>query len=234
MDSDNRQKIIVLTGCSSGLGRALVPEFTNWGHYVAGCSRNESAMNEIATEHSDLCSFTAVDVCDDQAVAQWVRQIERDIGTPNLLINNAAVINHPAPLWEIGHDEFRQVMAINVVGVHTTIRHVLPAMIRRGSGMIINLSSGWGRSVSPHVGPYCASKFAIEGMTRALSEELPSGLATVALNPGVIDTPMLRKAWNEAASAFPDASQWAASAAPFMLNLAKTDNGASLTVPACG
>jgi NAD(P)-dependent dehydrogenase (short-subunit alcohol dehydrogenase family) len=76
------------------------------------------------------------------------------------------------------------VVSVNIVGVANVIRAFAPAMIERGSGVIVNLSSGWGRSVSPEVAPYCATKWAIEGMTKALAEELPKGMAAVPLNPG--------------------------------------------------
>lgn len=92
------------------------------------------------------------------------------------------------------------------------------------------MSSGWGRSTSPEVAPYCASKFAIEGLTRSLAQELPPPVATVAVNPGVIDTGMLRRCWSDAAGAYPDASQWAPGAADFFLGLGRVHNGQSLSI----
>jgi NAD(P)-dependent dehydrogenase (short-subunit alcohol dehydrogenase family) len=97
--------------------------------------------------------------------------------------------------------------------------------------VIVNLSSGWGRSTSPEVAPYCATKYAIEGLTKALAQELPPGMAAVPLNPGVIDTDMLRQAWADDAGAYPKADDWARRAAPFLLGLGPKDNGKSLTVP---
>ena len=81
----------------------------------------------------------------------------------------------------------------------------------------MNFSSGWGRSVSAEVAPYCASKWGIEGLTKALAEELPEGMAAVPLNPGVIDTAMLRQCWADGAAAYPKAAKWAEQAAPFIL-----------------
>ena len=89
---------------------------------------------------------------------------------------------------------------VNVKGVFNVIRAFVPAMVRRKSGVIVNLSSGWGRSTSPEVAPYCATKYAIEGLTLALAQELPAGMAAVPLNPGVIDTDMLRQAWSDGAT----------------------------------
>jgi NAD(P)-dependent dehydrogenase (short-subunit alcohol dehydrogenase family) len=84
--------------------------------------------------------------------------------------------------------------------------------------------------VAPEVAPYCATKWAIEGLTKALAEELPAGMAAVPLNPGVIDTDMLRACWAEGATNHPKAEAWAEVAAPFILKLGAKDNGRSLSV----
>ena len=97
--------------------------------------------------------------------------------------------------------------------------------------MIVNLSSGWGRSVSGEFAPYCASKWGVEGLTKALAEELPEPLAAVPLSPGVIDTAMLRQCYAEGAGGYPKPAEWAKVAAPFLLGLGRKDNGKSLTVP---
>ena len=193
---------IVITGCSRGLGRALVSEFIKAGHQVCGCARNSDAMQALASEHGDKHRFTAVDVTSENDVAQWAAAVFKHFGTPDLVINNAAGINSPAPLWEISTADFQRLMDINVVGVHIVSRQFLPAMIENGSGILVNLSSGWGRSVSANVAPYCASKWAIEGLTKALAEELPSGVAAIPLSPGVIDTDMLREAFGDGAGAY--------------------------------
>jgi NAD(P)-dependent dehydrogenase (short-subunit alcohol dehydrogenase family) len=82
------------------------------------------------------------------------------------------------------------------------------------------------------VAPYCASKYAIEGLTKALAQELPAGMAAVPLNPGVIDTDMLRQAWSDGASSYPKAGAWAKVAAPYILKLGPKDNGQSASVTA--
>jgi NAD(P)-dependent dehydrogenase (short-subunit alcohol dehydrogenase family) len=97
--------------------------------------------------------------------------------------------------------------------------------------VIVNLSSGWGRSASPEVAAYCASKWAIEGLTKALAQELPEGMAAVPLNPGVINTDMLQKCFGAEAENYPKAREWAQRAGPFILTLGRKDNGQSLSVP---
>src|SRR4029079_14412946 len=98
-------------------------------------------------------------------------------------------------------------------------------------GVIVNISSGWGRSTAAEVAPYCASKWAVEGLTRALAQELPRGMAAVPLNPGIIDTDMLRTCFGGSAGNYPSPERWAEQAVPFLLGLGAKDNGQALTVP---
>jgi NAD(P)-dependent dehydrogenase (short-subunit alcohol dehydrogenase family) len=104
-------------------------------------------------------------------------------------------------------------------------------MIRRRSGVIVNFSSGWGRSTDAEVAPYCATKWAIEGLTQALAQELPSGMSAVALNPGIIATDMLRSCFGGSVSSYPKPEIWAKNAAPFLLHINSTDNGKPMTAP---
>jgi NAD(P)-dependent dehydrogenase (short-subunit alcohol dehydrogenase family) len=151
-------------------------------------------------------------------------------GPPDLLINNAALMNTPRPLWEVPASEFDELIRVNVIGVANVIRAFVPAMVANRKGVIVNLSSGWGRSTSPTVAPYCASKYAIEGLSLALAQELPRGMACVPLNPGIIDTDMLRQAWAEGASHYESPEKWAKRASLFLLSLSAKDNGKSLSV----
>src|SRR5204862_8292122 len=115
--------------------------------------------------------------------------------------------------------------AANVQGPFHVIRAFTPAMIRAGRCVIVNFSSGWGRSTSPEVAPYCATKFAIEGLTAAFAQELPRGMAAVALNPGIIDTEMLRSCFGAGAGSYPHPESWARTAVPFLIKLGPKDNG---------
>ena len=111
------------------------------------------------------------------------------------------------------------------------IRHFLPAMLKRKSGVVVNISSGWGRSTDAEVAPYCATKWAIEGLTQSLAQELPLGMAAVPLNPGIINTEMLRSCFGGSASSYPSPQQWAKRAVPFLLSLGPRHNGQQLTAP---
>jgi len=225
-------KFIVLTGVTRGLGRALLEGFIGSGATVAGCGRNSKAVAELSKMFGAPHRFDTVDVTDDDAVKTWAASVLVSHGPPDLLINNAAVINRPAPLWELTAEEFDQVTSVNINGVANVIRHFVPAMVAKGSGVIANFSSGWGQSTSPEVAPYCASKFAIEGMTQALAQELPPDMAAIPVNPGIIDTEMLRSCFGDAAGSYPTPEKWAKKAVPFFLALGPRHNGQSLTVEA--
>lgn len=227
-------KTILITGCSRGLGRALVERFVVAGHRVAGCARSAEIVEKMSAAYGGDHCFKTVDVVNDESVAAFCEQAVARQGAPDLVLNNAAIVNRNAPLWEVSPEEFSDVIDVNIKGVTNVIRHIVPAMLahKRG-GVIVNFSSGWGRSVSADVAPYCATKWAIEGLSRALAQDLPadSGIASVALNPGIIDTAMLRTTWGEGAASFDDVDEWAGRAAPFLLGLSAKDNGSALTAP---
>lgn len=221
---------IVVTGATRGLGRALVERFAEAGHTVWGCGRSREHCEALTRTHGSPHDFAAVDVADDSAVTAWAARLLAAGGAPDLVINNAALMNDPAPLWEVPAPDFGRLMDVNVDGTVNVIRAFVPAMIAVGRGVVVNLSSGWGRSTSPNVAPYCASKFAVEGLTAALAKELPAPLAAVALSPGVIDTDMLRQCWAEEAAQYPGPGAWSNRAAPRLLALGHAENGCSLSL----
>jgi NAD(P)-dependent dehydrogenase (short-subunit alcohol dehydrogenase family) len=225
-----QHRLIVLTGATKGLGLALTHKFIAMGHIVLGCGRTLNMIELLRQKYPSPHDFAAVDVSQESEVERWAARLLSGHGPPDLLINNAAIINQCAPLWQVPGDEFGRLIDINVKGVANVIRHFVPAMIARRSGVIVNVSSGWGRSVAREVAPYCASKWAIEGMTQALAEELPRGMAAVPLNPGIIDTDMLRSCFGEAADRYPGPENWSETAAPFILHLNSRDNGKPQTV----
>ncbi|MBI9092885.1 MAG: SDR family oxidoreductase [Desulfobacterium sp.] len=223
-------KTIVITGVTRGLGRAMTREFARSGHTVIGCGRTSEDLETLWEELGAPHDFSQVEISDHPSVQAWADGVLKKYGAPDLLINNASLMNRPAPLWEVPGDEFDRLMDVNVKGTANIIRAFVPAMIPRGSGIIVNFSSGWGRVVSPDVAPYCTTKWAVEGLTAAMAAELPPGLAAVALNPGIINTEMLRKCWNDGARKFESPETWGKRAVPFILNLTEDDNGKSLSV----
>lgn len=225
-----KHRLIVITGCTRGLGLALTKVFVSGGHTVLGCGRSRLAIDTLREECGPPNDFADVDVASEQQVERWAARCISSHGVPDLLINNAAVINKNAPLWQVPAEEFDNLIDINVKGVANVIRHFAPSMMANQTGVIVNFSSGWGRSASPEVAPYCASKFAIEGLTQALAQELPKGMAAVPLNPGVIDTDMLRTCFGESAGQYPSPEKWVDRAASVILGLGPRDNGKSLSV----
>jgi NAD(P)-dependent dehydrogenase (short-subunit alcohol dehydrogenase family) len=223
-------KTVLITGVTRGLGRAMTGEFIRLGHTVLGCGRSETEIAKLRDRFPPPNHFAAVDVSSDGQVAAWAKGILETRGAPDLLLNNAGLINRNAPLWQIGAAEFSQVVDVNLKGAVNVIRHFVPAMIARGAGVIVNFSSGWGRSTDAGVAPYCATKWAIEGLTQALAQELPPGMAAVPLNPGIIDTDMLRSCFGGSSSGYPRPGEWAKIAVPFLLKLGAADNGRPLTV----
>ncbi|RYD39539.1 MAG: SDR family oxidoreductase, partial [Verrucomicrobiaceae bacterium] len=188
------RKHVMITGCTRGLGLAMARVFEAKGWRVSGCGTTADAVERLSEElGKDAGHFIRrCDVTSPEDVSAMADEILAAAGPPDLLLNNAAVINRNAPLWEVTPEDFSRVVDVNLKGIHLVLRAFLPAMIARGSGVVVNFSSGWGRSTSPEVAPYCCTKWGVEGLTQALSQELPAGMAAVALNPGIIDTEMLR------------------------------------------
>ena len=224
-------KTIVITGVTRGIGRSLAGEFARLGHTVIGCGRSADPVAALQSALGQPHDIAAVDVIDDRAVADWAKRTLAAHGAPDLLINNAAIINRNSRLVDVPAAEFDAVIDINIKGVANVTRHFVPAMTERNHGVIVNLSSGWGRSTSPDVAPYCATKWAIEGLSKAMADELPSGMACVPLSPGVVNTEMLQSCFGGGADTARKPDAFAKAAAPFLLALGPKDNGQSLTVP---
>jgi NAD(P)-dependent dehydrogenase (short-subunit alcohol dehydrogenase family) len=227
-------KHVMITGCTRGLGFAMARLFARRGWRVSGCGTKKDAAERLAVELGKGESghlIRACDVTSEAEVSSMAGEILAAAGAPDLLLNNAAIINPNAPLWKVSPEDFSRVIDVNLKGIHLVLRAFLPAMIARGSGVVVNFSSGWGRSTSPEVAPYCCTKWGVEGLTQALAQELPSGLAAVALNPGIIHTEMLQSTFGASASGFPAPEAWAEKAVPFLEKLGARDNGKALTAP---
>jgi NAD(P)-dependent dehydrogenase (short-subunit alcohol dehydrogenase family) len=209
----------------------MTHKFIELGHTILGCGRSRDVIESLQDQYTPPHDFAAVDVANESEVERWAARLLSTHGVPDLLINNAAVINQNAPLWHVPGEEFGRLVDINIKGVANVIRHFVPAMVGAKTGIIVNFSSGWGRSVAAEVAPYCASKWAIEGLTMALAKELPRGMAAVPVSPGVIDTDMLRSCFGETASRYPNPQKWSEAAVPYLLGLNSRDNGKPGSVP---
>ncbi|KAG6488273.1 NADPH-dependent pterin aldehyde reductase-like [Zingiber officinale] len=237
-------KTVLVTGASRGLGRALVLELAKRGHVVIGCLRSAEKVKSL---ESELMAFTPnassssaappfkhfvadLDVRSDSSVKELAKLVVESGRVPDIIVNNAGTINKNNKFWQVPAEEFDMVIDTNVKGIANIMRHFLPLMIEKKHGIIVNISSGWGRSAAAEVAPYCASKWAVEGLTKSVAKELPPGLAVVALSPGVINTDMLTSCFGSSAALYQTPENWAPNAAQMILNFTVEDNGASLTV----
>ncbi|CAF2259914.1 unnamed protein product [Brassica napus] len=225
-------KVVLITGVSKGLGRALSLEMAKRGHTVIGCARTQEKLTALQSELSSPENhlLLTADVKSDSSVKEMAHTIMEKKGVPDIIVNNAGTINKNNKIWEVSAEDFDSVMDTNVKGVVNVLRHFIPLMLPRKQGIIVNMSSGWGRSGAALVAPYCASKWAIEGLSRSVAKEVAEGMAVVALNPGVINTEMLTSCFGNTASLYQAPDAWAVKAATMILNLTAGDNGGSLTV----
>ena len=224
-------KKAIVTGAGGGIGTEICERLAAAGCDIALFDIDGTAIRQVASSLTSVNTSThQVDIADYAAVGQAVSDARNRLQGLDILINNAGW-DIAQPFMDTDPDFWDRVIDINIKGVQNVIRHIVPPMIRKGSGVIVNFSSGWGRSTSPEVAPYCATKWAIEGLTQALAQELPSGLAAIPLNPGVIHTQMLESCFGSGASHYEEASAWAERAVPFLLELGPEHNGQSLSVP---
>lgn len=227
-------KSVIITGVTQGLGRAMVDRFHELGWNIYGCGRSKDKIEELKKQYSKIHDFQVIDVSDSQQVNNWANYILNTHTAPDMIINNASIVNQNAQLWKITAQEFENVMNVNVNGVVNVIRAFVPAMVARKEGIIINISSSWGREGEAELAPYCASKFAIEGITKSMALELPHGMAVVALDPGgSISTPMLKSCAPQYINESPTPETWSHKAIEYILNITIDKNGDSLTCPAC-
>jgi NAD(P)-dependent dehydrogenase (short-subunit alcohol dehydrogenase family) len=219
---------VVITGVTRGLGRAMVDEFIGLGHHVIGCARTATQIEELNREYPTH-DFQAVDVACASSVKGWADRVFETYGAPDFLLNNAAVLNSRAPLWEVSDQEFSSQIDINVKGVANVIRYFVPYMMARGLGVMVNFTSRWANESEKHMAPYCASKSAVAALTRVVAEELePFGITALAFNPGVVQTQMLATYLGENTSGMcnhPTPVQWANVAVPLLLRLCMEDSG---------
>jgi NAD(P)-dependent dehydrogenase (short-subunit alcohol dehydrogenase family) len=185
--------VVLITGCSSGIGLAAARRFATAGFRVyatmRGPEQRGAGLRAEAASAGWTLTTPALDVTSDDSVDAAVGALLAETGGRiDAVINNAGYYC-VGPLEETSPDELRAQLETNVIGVLRVTRAVLPAMRARGQGAIVNLSSVTGRVVLPVVGPYHASKFALEAMTEALRYEVyPFGIRVVAVEPGAFAT----------------------------------------------
>lgn len=190
-------KTVMITGASRGLGKALALAFAKQGARLAICARTEKALTEVKKEAfeagaADVLAVKA-DVSHSRDVERFVAQTEERFGQIDVLINNASVLG-PSPmplLLDYPEEDFEKVIRINTLSLFLVTRRVLPVMLQRNSGTIINVTSEAGNTGYAGWGAYGISKFAVEGMTETWADELSeTGITVNMVDPGEMNTEM--------------------------------------------
>ncbi|MFD1361274.1 3-ketoacyl-ACP reductase [Lentibacillus salinarum] len=194
MGQDIKGKIAYITGASSGIGRATALELAKEGVHVGVIARTESklkAVAEKAAAQGVKTAYVACDIADMEDVNQAVEWLKDELGPADILINNAGV-GLRGDFLEIDPDDWKRTLEINVFGTYHVTRKVLPQMIDKDQGDIITISSSSGLKGTAGSTSYSASKFAVQGMTEALMQEVrPHNIRVFTLNPSMVATEMM-------------------------------------------
>ena len=182
----------LITGCSTGLGRALAAAALDGGDNVVATARDASRVEDLAQSHPDTVLALPLDVTSQAQIRGVVRATRERFGAIDVLVNNAGH-SYRAAVEEAAGDQVRELFATNFFGPAALIQAVLPAMRERRSGTIVNISSIGARSSPIGSGYYAASKAALEAMTESLRKEVaPLGITVMAVEPGAFRTSFLR------------------------------------------
>jgi NAD(P)-dependent dehydrogenase (short-subunit alcohol dehydrogenase family) len=190
--------VALVTGASTGIGRALAGGLAARGMAVAGLARNEerltTAMAEVAAASGVRTLAVAADVTDRASVDAAVARVADGLGRVDLLVNNAGLIDAAeVPVWEADADQWWEVVASHVRGAQLMVRAVVPGMLARGHGRVVNLASGMGVRANRDYSAYSVAKTGLMRLTEALDLSLQgSGVHAFDVAPGVVDTPMTR------------------------------------------
>ncbi|TDG03159.1 oxidoreductase [Paraburkholderia guartelaensis] len=197
-------KILLITGVSSGFGRALAQEALAAGHKVVGTVRSVEAKREFESLSADAAFARVLDVTDFDAIDGVVEEIEASVGPIDVLVNNAGY-GHEGVMEESPLAEMRKQFDVNVFGAVAMMKAVLPFMRARRRGHILNITSMGGHITMPGITYYCGSKFALEGISEALGKEVkPFGIAVTAVAPGSFRTDWAGRSMRRTPRSIPD------------------------------
>lgn len=190
-----KDRVVVITGAASGMGRAYALAFAKQGSHLALCDYDEEGLGETISllPESQKVFAQAFDISDEQAVFEFADQVKQHVGQAFMLVNNAGVEGSGEPVWATEQSYFKRVMDVNYYGVIHGTRAFLSDMLANNQGVIVNVSSIFGLTGTPNHADYCGSKFAVRGFTEALMVELSaSDIQVHLLHPGGIRTNIAR------------------------------------------
>ena len=197
-------KTLLITGVSSGFGKALAQEALARGHRVIGTLRSEQARHEFEALANGDAIGRILDVTDFDAIDGVVADIEKTVGPVDVLINNAGY-GHEGILEESPLADMRRQFDVNVFGAVAMMKAMLPYMRGRRNGHIINITSMGGFITLPGIAYYCGSKFALEGISETVGQEVkPLGIAVTAVAPGSFRTDWAGRSMVRAPRSIPD------------------------------
>ena len=187
-------KVALVTGSSRNIGRAIALALAEDGYDVACFARNREMLTETARlieATGQQASIHVGDAGNDDSVEAFAREAFEIHGRIDVAVNNAG-ITHEAKVADISPDKFREILDVNLIAYYALSRAVHPLMCQSGGGAIINIGSVYGSQGVPYNAPYCTSKAAIEGLTRALAREWArDSVRVVCVAPGYVNTDMM-------------------------------------------
>lgn len=191
----NEKQVVMITGATKGLGKALAFAFAKEGYRLAICARSVDKLTEVKNELEELgAEVIAVkaDTSNEQDVDRFVSVVENVFGRIDVLINNASIFGPgPTLLLDFPKADFEEVLRVNVMNPFLVTKRVLPGMISRNDGSVINVTSEAGRTGFAEWGVYGISKFAVEGLTQTWADELQdTNVRMNMVDPGEMDTDM--------------------------------------------
>jgi 3-oxoacyl-[acyl-carrier protein] reductase len=184
-------KVALVTGGGQGIGEAVCRRLAAAGARVGVLDRDAARAGRVAGAVGGVA--LAGDVTAEADVARAVAELEQKAGPPDILVNNAGIVGRAARLWELSRADLEAVMTVNFTGPFLLCRAVVPGMLTRRYGRIVNVASIAGKEGNPTLGPYSASKAALIALTKSLAKELAGqgDLTVNAISPAVIATPIL-------------------------------------------
>jgi 3-oxoacyl-[acyl-carrier protein] reductase len=185
-------RVVLVTGGARGIGLATVQEFLERGARVAFCARHEAHLQRTLHQCGapDRVFAGTADVADADQVRRFVQAAIKALGSIDVLVNNAGILHHGAFVEET-YDNMARLIDVNLKGLAFVTRAVLPGMLERGAGTVINISSGLGLYGVGDLAAYCATKFGVVGFTQALDQEVAAaGVRVYAVCPGRVATDM--------------------------------------------